>query len=85
MSSGQLPRLRAKWVGSEDEEFCSALKGLAPIQMEKVALPFYLLIAAFLVGLLILFAEFLIKKWLWSHLGPLELLRQIMATSAWNR
>lgn len=81
-TSGQLTRLKTKWMGTAAvEDSCAPQRGLPRFELENVALPFLVLAAAFLVGLLILFAEFLIKKWLSDELQPLELLRQIAANN----
>jgi hypothetical protein len=80
-TSGQLSRLKTKWMGVVEDE-CAPQRGLPRFEMENVALPFLVLAAAFLVGLLMLFVEFLIKKWLSDELQPLELLRQIVANNA---
>jgi len=83
MTSGQLSRLRCKWVPQlSSPDFCSSLKGLPRFEMENVTLPFYILVGGILVGLLLLFVEFLIKKWLWDQLQPLEILRQIATNVA---
>jgi len=82
-TSGQLSRLKTKWMGTAAvEDSCAPQRGLPRFEMENVALPFLVLAAAFLLGLLVLFVEFLIKKWLSDELQPLELLRQIAANGA---
>lgn len=79
-TSGQLSRLKSKWMGAA-EDSCTPQRGLPRFEMENVTLPFLVLAAAFLLGLFMLFAEFLIKKWLSDELQPLELLRQIAANN----
>ncbi|CAB3366058.1 Hypothetical predicted protein [Cloeon dipterum] len=63
LASGRLARARATWLGQYFEEPCPKETTLPQFGMVSVVLPFAILIGGLVVAVVLLAAEFTIKKW----------------------